>query len=358
MRGSETSVAAVLGLVAFVGWSRGPAASPAGRHPGAGGEPVPRWTHSAAVVDGRIYVVGGAGADNKPLASMEAYDPDTGAWEVRASMPTARALLGVGALGKTLYAIGGSTMGLDGLSVVEAYDTATDTWTRKADLPTGRNALCAVAVGGRLYAIGGMAFERPKDGWESVDPTSGGREFATVEAYDPATDTWTARASMPTARAGVAAGALGGKIYVFGGASRRGDEDVVSSALEVYDTATNRWAPGPPMPTARCFPATGVIDGWIFVAGGTTASGSARSQVERMRQRTPLSVVEAYDPAAGQWTTETSLATARGWLSGSVVDGRLYLVGGRAPAPEGGILEVDGAIPGVEAYTPASRPRN
>ena len=36
---------------------------------------------------------------------------------------------------------------------VDVYDPATDTWTRVADLPTPRGHIGATVLGGRLYAI-------------------------------------------------------------------------------------------------------------------------------------------------------------------------------------------------------------
>jgi N-acetylneuraminic acid mutarotase len=315
-------------------------------------QPTPRWFHSAAVVDDKIYVIGGVGADNQPTTSVEVYDPTTGRWAECASMPTARAGFGASAVGGKIYAVGGTTTGLDGIAVVEAYDPATDTWTRKADMPTPRQALSVITVGGRVYAIGGGGLDRPDDGRESVDPTVTGTDFSTVEVYDPQTDTWATGADMPTPRPALTASAVGGKIYTFGGQVRRGDVDETLSRVEVYDTATNGWASAADLPTPRFFPASGVIDGRIYVVGGAASHGSASSQEERMRLRTPLSVVEVYDPASGRWTTTPDLANPRGWLSASVVAGRLYVIGGRSSAPEGGILEVDGALPGIEAYTP------
>jgi hypothetical protein len=71
--------------------------------------PLPRSYHAAAVVNGKIYVMGGAGADNKPVGGVQVYDPATGSWSTRANMPTARALFGASAVGGTIYAVGGTT---------------------------------------------------------------------------------------------------------------------------------------------------------------------------------------------------------------------------------------------------------
>lgn len=55
--------------------------------------PLTRSGHGAAVVNGRIYVIGGAGEDHKPFGSVQVYDPATGTWAARANMPTSRGLL-------------------------------------------------------------------------------------------------------------------------------------------------------------------------------------------------------------------------------------------------------------------------
>jgi hypothetical protein len=81
-------------------------------------------------------------------------------------------------------------------------------------------ALAAVeAVGGRIYAIGG--------GFPPVGSL-------TVEEYDPATDTWTTKTDMPTARLSLCSGVVNGNIHAIGGAEVVG----VLSAVEEYDPAT------------------------------------------------------------------------------------------------------------------------
>lgn len=71
-------------------------------------------------------------------------------------------------------------------------------------MQTARSALCTSIVNGKIYAIGGWA-------------TDGGRKLATVEAYDPVTDTWTTKTDMPTGRGALCCAAVNGKIYVIGG---------------------------------------------------------------------------------------------------------------------------------------------
>jgi hypothetical protein len=90
----------------------------------------------------------------------------------------------VGVVGGVLYAVGGNNGDNSGLTTVEAYDPTSDTWTSKASMPTSRYALGVAVVNGILYAVGGHN-------------TNIG-SLATVEAYDPVSDTWTSKASMPT----------------------------------------------------------------------------------------------------------------------------------------------------------------
>jgi len=60
---------------------------------------------------------------------------------------------------------------------VEEYDPATDTWTTKSPIPTARWGLTTGTVNGKIYAIGGG----------NVYPPT--KCYRTVEEYDPVTDT-------------------------------------------------------------------------------------------------------------------------------------------------------------------------
>ena len=167
--------------------------------------PTARYGLAAAEVGGKIYAIGGEGSRGR-LQVVEEYDPVSNTWTTKAPMPTTRAYLAAGAVGGKIYAIGGfgnnTTLNVDtSLKVVEEYNPASNTWTTKAPMPTTRSDLAAAEVGGKIYAIGGYP------------------NRTVVEEYDPASDTWTTKAPMPTGRHELAAAAVGGKIYAMGGAS-------------------------------------------------------------------------------------------------------------------------------------------
>ena len=82
--------------------------------------------------------------------------------------------MAVGVVNGVLYAVGGygplSFPGEFPTGAVDAYDPSTNSWTTKASLPTPRAGLAVGVVSGILYAVGGIA-----------DNTS----FGTLEAYWP-----------------------------------------------------------------------------------------------------------------------------------------------------------------------------
>jgi N-acetylneuraminic acid mutarotase len=74
---------------------------------------------------------------------------------------------------------------------------------------------------------------------------------------------------MPTARGGIAAAVLEGKIYVFGGEG----QGTVFGEVEVYDPQQNSWRTCTPMPTPRHGLGAVAIGGRIYVIGGSWGPG-------------------------------------------------------------------------------------
>jgi N-acetylneuraminic acid mutarotase len=231
---------------------------------------------------------------------------EEGTWTTRSPMPTPRSHLSASVVDGKIYTIGGCTQAVyqEYLSTVEAYDPVTDTWTKKANMPTGRCWLSTCALNGKIYAIGGKI-------------ESSATMVSTVEEYDPVTDIWTKKADMPTARMALSANVVNGKIYAIGGVATGGGAGPSLSKVEVFDPVTNTWTQKTDMPTARANPSSGMLDGNIYVIGGSTGWS------------TVFSTVEVYDSETDTWTTEPDMLTARSaGPSAGVVDGKVYVLGG------------------------------
>ena len=191
------------------------------------------------------------------------------------------------------------------LNMASVSFVAEGSWTRKADMPTARFGLSTGVVDGKIYAIGG-------------GKTAYGTYLSTVEEYDPATDTWTEKTDMPTARNGHAAAVVNGKIYVIGGEP---SSQASISTVEEYDPSTDTWTRKADMPTRRTFLCASAVNGKIYAIGGVIAGEPADPDWDTRH-------VEEYDPATDTWTRKADMPIQRSCFSASVVDGKIYVIGG------------------------------
>jgi hypothetical protein len=177
--------------------------------------PTPRDWISAAVVNDKIYVIGGSDNSGGIYSMNEMYDPLTNTWTTMTPDPQNRLACGIGVANGKIYLIGGwirpGAPPGEPTSLNEEYDPETDTWTTKAPMPTARNGLAVVEVNDRLYAIGGATDFNP---WTN--------NLNVVEEYDPSTDAWTTVESMPTSRSLLGAAVVNNKIYSIGGMGSSG----------------------------------------------------------------------------------------------------------------------------------------
>ncbi len=165
--------------------------------------PAPRAAAGAAILGGKLYVVGGVEAPGRLARDAFTFDLQTARWAtIRGPRP--REHLGAAALGGLVYAVAGRTAGLDSnLDVVEAFDPRRGRWRAIARVPGKRGGTAAAAVAGRLVSAGGE------------EPTG---TIPTVYAYSPGTRRWRAASEHADDRA-TGSGSSGG-----GGASMRSPE--------------------------------------------------------------------------------------------------------------------------------------
>jgi|CXWL01.1.fsa_nt_gi hypothetical protein len=86
---------------------------------------IGRSGHAAAVINGKIYVMGGSldGSPNTPLSSVEEYDPVSDTWRTVTAMPTARLSHAAAVANNKIYAVGGNNgvSPSNFLSITEEY---------------------------------------------------------------------------------------------------------------------------------------------------------------------------------------------------------------------------------------------
>ena len=216
----------------------------------------PAAVYGAAVASNgaNIYAFGGNTAGGAQHAEAYRYDPIANTWTALASMTTGPDYLfhaEYGGNGK-IYVMGGENGG----TLNRIYDITTNTWSAGAPVPE-----CVLDHGhayynGKVYVIGGWAC---------------GAASSAVYAYDVASNTWSAPlAPLPQTELNMATVAINGKIYVANGLYCHDQPpgcDTVNN-LFIYDIAGNSWTSGPPSPLASEYPAGTAIGGKLYMIGG------------------------------------------------------------------------------------------
>ena len=239
---------------------------------------------------GKIYAFGGFVPPESgppawvPINNAWQYDPAADAWKALAPMPAKRGSALAAVVGEKIYVIGGATT-IPGsketavfpthphmsVGTVEEYDPAGNTWRERTSMPTPRNHAAIGVVNGKIYVIGGRV------GAAFIGLAS---DISVVEEYDPAADEWSGpRARMPIARSALGAGVYGGRIYVAGGEYQDTHMMATFRAVEAYDPASNTWTEMPPMPVSRHGLAVGVIANRIYVVSGDVQSAGTGVEV-------------------------------------------------------------------------------
>ena len=168
-------------------------------------------------------------------------------------------------------------------------------------------------------------------GWD------GGKARGVAYEYDPATDKWTKKTSMPRPAHHAALAAANGKIYVMGGFVPPKDTAIpvggawepIDNAWE-YDPAADSWKSLPPLPGKRGSAVAAEVGGKIYVIGGaTTMEGSKDPFFAFFGPSRVLGTNEVYDPATNKWESRKPMSVPRNHAFGGVVNGKIYVIGGR-----------------------------
>ncbi len=259
-----------------------------------------RDAHTAiTLADGRVLAVGGFTAEGQPpLTSAELFDPERGRWTTTGSLGLGRgghaaALLGDG---RVLVA-GGWIRPSTYTDTTEIYDPSTGEFTPGPRLPVAADGLAAAPLpDGCVLIVGGQTRSQVATGRAvKICPNGRLREVGT----------------LTTARFKHGIAALeSGRVLVLGGTP---DDATLLTSTELYDPATQRFAPGPDMVSGRykLTDSVAALPGdRVAVAGGGEG-------------------VELIDVSTGRSATIAELGTGRRSFSTlGVTEGQLVLVGG------------------------------
>jgi N-acetylneuraminic acid mutarotase len=220
-----------------------------------------RANPGSGIINGKIYVVDGMGASASVLNTLEVFDPVTNSWSTpqTAGKNIPRAALTAAVVNNKLYVIGGCQLNGTNyipLSSVEVFDPASNSWSTLSTTGkfTLRWALSSCVVNNKIYVLGGY---------------DGVSQLGTLEVFDPSTNSWstpqTNGSMTPRTFPGVAV--VDGKIYVMGGGTVQGN---ALNTFEAFDPSTNSWSTPKTdgAMTARYGLASAVVNGIIYAIDG------------------------------------------------------------------------------------------
>ncbi|HEX8703141.1 MAG TPA: kelch repeat-containing protein [Myxococcaceae bacterium] len=299
-----------------------------------------RAGHTSTVLsDGKVLVVGGyqplpssprisvtmidmRAEGVQPLASVEAYEPDTKQWSPRAGMTTGRAFHTATLLpdGKLLVTTGNSLEpGTGGgtktqtIGSTEVYDPASPqgAWLPAPHVSPARVLHTATLLpSGRVLLTGGYSEEPGKL-----------RMFLTASQFlETVSRDWVPGPGLKEARHQLTATLLPGQGVLLAGGRSAPDGGGPLSSSEVFEsTASSGASTLVAMTQARyAHSATLLPNGQVLVVGGYSEAKA-------------LTSAEVYDPRAGVWSRgSNSLNFPRGGHTATLLsDGSVLIVGGR-----------------------------
>jgi N-acetylneuraminic acid mutarotase len=276
--------------------------------------PQARFEGQGAVVNGKLYVFGGFyNSSVQATTRSDVYDPATNTWTRIKDMPEKITHAAVVVKGTTIYIMGGfvGDHPAPATNHIWKYDTRTNTYIRGSNLPSARGSGAAALIGGRyIHFFGGVNQNRTSD-------------QRSHWVLDTTTGKWVTHNSYPIGASHLAAIELNGKIYAMGGEQGLDEAKGNVSTVYVYDPVTDAWTKKASMPVAKSHFSSSIFirNGRIITIGGSGNGGT---------NGVPQSEVAEYNPATNTWRTLTSLPMALKTPVAALINGKIIATTGNA----------------------------
>lgn len=270
--------------------------------------PQKREEGASAVLNGRLYVFGGFyDWTFNATGRVDAFNPATNSWQQRAWMPEAITHAPAIVINGEAWIFGGYVGKDPGPSTkkVYIYNPNSNSWRRGPDMPFSRGAAAAARVGDKVYVFGGRDLSRTYDVRQTFE-------------YNIKSGAWSIKADMPNPRNHIAGAAVNGKVYAIGGQHGEARDAVNQRSVHRYDPSSNTWTSVASLPFAvsHNFASTFEYQGRIIMVGGETSHNVATSKVL------------LYEPWRNAWRSLTGLPEERRASQAGIINGKLYVAGG------------------------------
>jgi TIR domain/Kelch motif len=251
------------------------------------------------VAGGCSNPTGGCGNTKFWLRSVYVYNPRTGAWRSGPSLPAARNFTALVSDGSHLYAIGGDgPPSGQAQATVFRLDRPSGQWQTDTSLPDARGAGAAAWDGKRIVFAGGDDSNRR----------------TTADVWTREGGQWNRIGQLQQARKHLAAASdQNGTVWFAGGSN---DADSAYPLVDVVKE--NSVTPGQPLDAVKGSVAVALGSGFCTIGGATQSGPTGEVQCQ------PHHSVPALDPP-------------RNYVGATVLDNKLYVVGGFDAGHFGGL---------------------
>ncbi len=243
--------------------------------------PSPVKYFGVGQVSGQLVLVGGkVQSTRKVTGDVHVFINESQQWERSIpAMPTARMALSVASHSTVLIACGGSDDSDGVLPTVELYNSEASQWYQCPPLPSPRRWMSTVTIGNTLFHAGGYEDFTVSSARQSVFSASLSSliDRATHHSSDRL---WTTLEDAPYYRS-TSAG-VGGCLLVLGGTDKpEGGEGNVSASIHTYLPTSSTWHPMGQLPLIPLCRLTAVLlhTNELLIIGGTNQNWSKSKQV-------------------------------------------------------------------------------
>ncbi len=291
--------------------------------------PSPRQDAAAAVLAGRIYIIGGFGPHNEQMDSTLVWEPQIagsphgeaeraglrlGLWTYAARIPEPVDHAAAAVVGSYIYVAGGRIENLV-TNKFWRYDAGNDSWTELPSMPIPRFDPTMQAVGDKLYVIGGAV--------------SHGRDATSMMVYDIPSSSWTERAyATAYERSAAESVVIGDDIVLLGG---RDEYDHNLPFCDLYDPESDRWFTCSGMRSPRSdFGLSVVSENRLVAVGG-----------DDLNIYQPTQTMEISEPGVNGWMSGQWMPYPRHGMSQVTLGNVIWIIGGSSStgtAPTASVL--------------------